>query len=167
MNGLDLVLIALLVIPSFMGFRSGLIRMVANLGGMVVGIMLAGQFGDRVAELLGQVIDSETTAKVLSFVLIVAVTLVAATTIGSLVRKALTFVFLGWVDRVAGTALGLFIGALFASVVVFIADYVPFGGANDLVAGSALAGFFLDAIFPLADVLPGNLEELARRVGNS
>ena len=160
MNGLDLVLIALIGLPAFMGFRSGLVRMAASLGGIIVGITLAGQFGDGLAGLLGEFIDSETVTKILGFVIIVAVTLTVAIAIGNLVRKALTFVFLGWVDRAVGTALGLVVGAMFASVIVFILDYVPVDGAGGLVAGSSLAGFFLDVVFPLADVLPGNLDDL-------
>ena len=161
MNGLDFVLIALLGLPALMGFRSGLIRMVANLAGIIVGITLAGQFGGQVADALDSFIDNETAAKILGYVIIVSVTLVIATFIGNIARKALTFVFLGWLDKAAGTALGLLVGALFASVIIFIMDFVPFETANDLVDGSGLAGFFLDAVFPIAKVLPGNLENLA------
>ena len=161
MNGLDLVLVALLAVPAFMGFRTGLIRMVAGLGGIVVGIVLAGQFGGALAGFLGDVIDNETTAGVLGFALIVAVTVAAGVALGAFARQALSFVFLGWVDRTAGVALGLLIGAIFASVIVFIVDYVPVEDAENIIAGSLLAGFFLNVVFPLANVLPGNLEDLA------
>jgi membrane protein required for colicin V production len=161
MNGLDIALIGLLGIPAFMGFRSGLIRMVANLAGIFIGITLVGQFGGDVSNQLASFIDNETVAKILGFVIIVAVTLTIATFIGNLVKKALTFVFLGWLDKVAGTALGLLVGAMFASVTIFILDSGPFETTNRLVAESGFAGFFIDIILPLANLLPGNLETLA------
>ena len=164
MNGLDFALIALPAIPTFMGFRSGLIKMVANLAGIIVGITLAGLFGGDVAEILNGFMGNETVTGILGFVIIVAITLFIATLIGNVIRKALTFVFLGWLDKVAGTALGLLVGDLFASVIVFIVDFVPFETANDLIAGSTLAEVFLDVIFPLANVLPGNLESLVASV---
>lgn len=164
MNGLDFALIALPAIPTFMGFRSGLIKMVANLVGIIVGITLAGLFGGAVAEILNGFMDNETVTGILGFIIIVGITLFIATLIGNVIRKALTFVFLGWLDKVAGTALGLLVGALFASVIVFIVDFVPFETANDLIAGSTLAKVFLDVIFPFANALPGNLEDLVASV---
>ena len=160
MNGLDFALIALPAIPTFIGFRSGLIKMAANLIGIIVGITLAGLFGGDVAEILNGFIDNGTVTGILGFVIIVGITLFIATLIGNVIRKALTFVFLGWLDKVAGMALGLLVGALFASVIVFIIDSVPFETANDLIAGSTLAKVFLDVIFPFANALPGNLENL-------
>ncbi|MDA1096147.1 MAG: CvpA family protein [Chloroflexi bacterium] len=74
MNGLDFALLAFLVVPTLLGFKSGLIRMAANLGGIIVGIMLAGQFGGQLADIISPLIgDRESLAKILGFVIVIGI----------------------------------------------------------------------------------------------
>ncbi|MDA1096148.1 MAG: CvpA family protein [Chloroflexi bacterium] len=87
-----------------------------------------------------------------------------ATLIANVARKALSLILLGWLDRAAGTVLGFVVGGLFASVIVFLLDKLPLAQANSWVAGSGLAAFFLDVVFPLVNVLPGNIRDLVNVV---
>ena len=44
MNWLDIVLIAVLALATFLGFRRGIIAMVLPIVGLIIGIVLAGHY---------------------------------------------------------------------------------------------------------------------------
>ncbi len=52
MNWLDIVILVVVVIPVFLGLRIGIIKAVLSLTGLIVGIILAGQFYEPLSEQL-------------------------------------------------------------------------------------------------------------------
>ncbi len=53
MNGLDIILTVVLVIPAFMGLRMGIIKAVLSLVGLVVGVVMAGNLYKPVSNIFG------------------------------------------------------------------------------------------------------------------
>ena len=53
MNWLDIVIIVTMGIAALMGYRTGVIKGFLSIIGIIVGVVLAGQFGDTVIHGLG------------------------------------------------------------------------------------------------------------------
>ena len=106
----------------FMGWRNGVIKVTFTLIGGIVGLVLAGRLWSDVAEVLP--IDNESVAKIAAFVLILAVVTIAAAIAARIIKTILKIAFLGWVDGLAGLAIGLLLGAIAATAVVSAAGAV-------------------------------------------
>lgn len=141
---LDIVILVSLAFPAFNGLKKGLIKAVLSLAGLILGIILAGQFYDSLAGLLA-FIPNENAANIIAFVLI----LVGVMAIAALLARLLTFVasitLLGWVNRLGGAVFGLVLGAILMSAI--LAVWVKFFG-SDTISESLLATALLDK-FPL------------------
>ncbi|MCK5577003.1 MAG: CvpA family protein, partial [Dehalococcoidales bacterium] len=77
MNWLDIILIVVLVVPTFMGLRMGIIKAALSLVGLIVGVVLAGNFYKPVSNIFG-FINNEQVANILAFALILVLVMVAA-----------------------------------------------------------------------------------------
>ncbi len=144
MNWLDIILIVVLVIPALVGLRRGLIKAALSLAGLIVGVVLAGNFYGSVSGLFG-FIDNQDVANILAFVLILVVVIVVAAVLARMLKFAVSVVMLGWVDHVGGAVFGFLLGAIFLGAMLAIG--VQFFGSG-LVTESFLAGVLLDK-FPL------------------
>ena len=82
MNWLDIVIIILAVIGAYMGWKQGLIRMAFTLVGLIIGIVLAGQWADGLGELFSP--NGAQWAYFLAFAIILIVVLLAANIIGGI-----------------------------------------------------------------------------------
>ncbi len=143
MNILDIVLIVALVGSALAGLYIGIIKAALSLVGIIVGVFLAGQFYEPLAELL--TFMPEDVANIAAFVLILVGVIVVAGLVARLLKLALKMVLLGWVDKVGGAVVGFLTGAIIWSII--LATWVQFFG-SDLVTDSALAEVLLDK-FPL------------------
>ena len=142
MNWLDIVILILIAVPTFIGLKAGIVKALFIVAGGIVGIVLAGRFSDQ----LGAVFSDEGWAKVVAFAVILLVVLLIASIAAKLVKWALSAVLLGWVNRLGGAVLGFILGAFFCGAV--LAMWVKYIGIGDTILGSALASFLLDG-FPL------------------
>jgi len=121
MNWFDLVLLAMVGVSVFVGWKVGFLGAGFNVLGGIAGVMLAGRLSDDVADLLNDlVISSEPLALVAAYVLIFLAIFVAAQVARAIVKRILSGVFLGWVERVGGLALGLAGGVVFAVALVAV-----------------------------------------------
>lgn len=124
MNWLDIAIIVVLGILTVLGVKRGLIKSLVPLVGVVLGIVLAGKFHHALAERLG-FIQNESLAAIIAFVLILIAVYVLVSILGSIIRRILEVVFLGWVDRLGGAVFGFALGWIICSVVVvLLARYV-------------------------------------------
>jgi len=144
MHWLDIVIIAAIVIPTFIGLRIGLIRAVLSLAGVIVGVILAGRYYVLLSQQLS-FIPQASVAKVVAFAIILIGVMVIASVIARLLTWAASVVMLGWVNRLGGAILGLVLGAIFCGALLAI--WVKFLGAG-AIAESGLATVLLDR-FPL------------------
>jgi membrane protein required for colicin V production len=137
-----------------MGLRMGIIKAALSLVGLVVGVVLAGNFYKPVSNIFS-FINNEQVANILAFALILVLVIAAASLLARLLRTIIKTVMLGWVDNIGGAVFGFLFGAIFWGAV--LATWVKFFG-SDLVTGSFLARFLLD-YFPLVlGLLPGEFD---------
>lgn len=118
MNWLDIAIVIFTLFGCFRGLKSGLISATAIIIGVILGIILAGQFSDNVKPMLADTITSERLASVLSYALILSATVAASWVIGKFVKALNSLLFLGWADKFGGVALGFLAGILISGALI-------------------------------------------------
>jgi len=155
MNWLDIVIIVVAVLLGLAGLRQGIIKTVFGIAGLIVGIVLAGRYYDELAALLSS--SGATWANIAAYVIILIATLIVAGVVGSLVAKLVHLVLLGWLDRLVGCVLGVFIGGLLcAAVLAIVVKYYP--GTEAVISQSGLAKFLMEGFPLLLALLPGEFD---------
>jgi membrane protein required for colicin V production len=144
MNWLDIVIIIILIIPMYMGFRRGLIGTLLPLVGIILGIIIAGLYYDSMANWLSNWLHSPAQAKIVAFVLIFILFMIAVTLVTKFVRGFLSLLLLGWVDTIGGLFFGLVMGGIIAGALLSIVSKFFSSSVGATVSDSALAAFLLD-----------------------
>jgi hypothetical protein len=164
MNWIDAILIVTAGSGLFLGWRIGFLGAIFIALGTYIGMILAGQLADKVAEALTDSVPSDTLATALAYAFIFGASLTTAFIARGIVKKILNLVFLGWVDLLGSLALGLVSGMLLASAVLtftvrYSQDLPNKGGVgfiiemtgvqealNGALVESALVPVFLDTL---------------------
>jgi membrane protein required for colicin V production len=156
MNWLDIILIVMLFIPTFIGLRKGLIKTALSFAGLLIGVVLAGNFYKPISNVFG-FINNENVAYILAFVLILALVIVTALLLARLLKSIIASFMLGWVDNFGGAALGFFSGFLFLGAILAI--WVKIFG-SDLIIDSFLGRLMLDYFPVVLGLLPGEFDAI-------
>lgn len=157
-NWVDVVILVLMLGLGFMGWRNGVIKVAFTLIGGIVGLVLAGRLWSDVAEMLP--IDNESVAKIAAFVSILAVLMIAAAIAAKIIKTVLKIVFLGWIDSLAGLAIGLLLGAIAATAVVSAAGIVPSDSVQEEVDESTLAEPLIENMDIVFALLPEEFDDV-------
>jgi membrane protein required for colicin V production len=144
MHWMDIILLIALVIPTFIGLKQGLIKAVLSLAGLIVGVVLAGNFYRQLANVFG-FIDNPHVANVIAYVVILVAVLVIAAIAAKFLKAFIKVIMLGWVNSLGGAVFGFVIGMIFLGAILAIWEKY-FG--PDMLIESFIAGFLLDK-FPL------------------
>ena len=121
MNWLDIVLIVILAVGSFVGLRTGLIKATFFAIGIFIGWLLAGQFSSDLADVLVDNVRNRTLATVIAYTTIIVLVIAAALITARIIKPVLTMFTLGFaalVDKVGGIALGFVVGMLISGAFV-------------------------------------------------
>lgn len=158
MNWLDIVLILVLALFAFIGFRRGLIRAVLILVGLVLGVFLAGHFYVPFSNWLP--IANITAARIVGFIIIFIAVIAAAVIVASLLRKTIALIKLGWADRILGALFGFVAGAVICGAL--LALFAHFLDVEGTVGQSWIASILLDRIPALLVLLPDEFDAVRR-----
>ena len=173
MNWVDIMVLVLVLGMGFMGWRNGVIRWAFTLVGGIIGVILAGQLYKTLAPAV-PFGDSDAVKQLAAFGAIFVAVMIAAWIAARIVKATLKVLLLGWVDSLAGIAVGVLAGAVAATAVISVMGSLPVGGVQDAVNESTLAeplsenlgfvrGFLpdefdqLQQLFDLKDTLQGGL----------
>lgn len=154
MNWLDIVIIIIIAVPTFIGLKAGIVKALFIIAGGIIGIVLAGRFSDQ----LGAVFSDEGWAKVVAFAVIFLLVLLIASIAARMVKWALSAVLLGWVNSVGGAVLGFIMGAFLCGAILAI--WVKYLGIGATIADSPLANFLLDGFPFVLGILPGEFDSV-------
>ncbi len=157
MSWLDIILIIILIIPTLIGLKIGVIKALLSLAGIVVGVVLAGRYSDSLAGVLPFISDSGW-AKIVAFAIIVIVVMIIASVLAAVIKWFASAILLGWVNRLGGAVLGFIVGAVFCGALLTM--WVKFLGIGDAVAGSALANVLLDGFPIVLALLPAEFDSV-------
>ena len=160
MDWLDILILLMLFIPMFIGYRKGLIGIIVPLLGIIVGIFIAGRIYGNVADWLHPgLFGSESQANIVAFIVIIVLFFIAVMVVSSLLRGFLSILFLGWADRIGGLVAGLIFGGIAAGgLLAIIGRFFP-SGVQNTVSDSALASFLLDTFPFVFHLLPFDFRE--------
>lgn len=123
MEIIDIVLIGLLVVGGVRGFKKGLIDQVVSIAALLLGIWVAIRFSDFTANLLTTKFNfTSEYISVIAFVITFAAAVVGVHFVGKLAEKLVNMVALGFVNRIAGFAVGILLWGFILSVVLSIID---------------------------------------------
>ncbi len=145
MNWLDFLLIIFIIISAIAGLRAGVIKSLLSLAGIIVGVVLAGRYYITFAEKI-TLIPSESAARIVAFIIILAAVTVVAGVIASIFSWIVSKIMLGWLNRLGGGLFGLAWGTILAGALLAI--WTKYFGFSGTIADSSLARFLLDT-FPL------------------
>jgi membrane protein required for colicin V production len=162
-NGLDWVLVGVLLLSIAAGFRRGLVRTVLGLAGYIGGFMLASwkyvEVGDWITG-YGW-IKSPATARVVAYLLIVALVVVAIELIARLVHRTVRAVGLSFFNRMLGAGFGFVRGVIAGMALLMIP--MTFAPGSRLVTTSVLSPCFFAAAHDVSFLVPQYLQQLTRR----
>jgi len=156
MHWLDIIIAVVLIFPIFTGLKQGLIKAALSLAGLIVGVILASNFYQQLAGVLG-FISNKDIANVVAFIIILVVVMIIANVAAALLKATAKVVMLGWVDHLGGAIFGFLMGAIFMGAI--LAAFAKFFGTG-MVTESWLAAILLDK-FPLVlGLLPSEFDAI-------
>jgi membrane protein required for colicin V production len=143
MNGLDYVIVAVVVLSTLVAAAHGFFFEIFSFAGAIVGYILAAWQYGRLSPSLLPLVKESWVADLASFLIIFLVVMLAASAIGRIARWGVTQVGLRLIDRILGATFGLARGVLVIAVVTLgLATFSPSSG---LLVNSRLAPYFLVA----------------------
>ncbi len=157
MNWLDIVILVVVAIATFLGLRIGIIKAVLSLAGLIVGIILAGLYYVPLSEQL-PFIPQADVAKVVAFAIILIGVMVIVSVLAKLLKWAASAVMLGWVNRLGGAAFGVVLGALLCGAL--LATWARFWGVAEIISDSSLAVILLDRFPAVLALLPDEFDAI-------
>ncbi len=157
MNWLDIVILVVVAIVTFIGAKAGIIRSVLSLVGLIGGVILAGRYYALLAERL-TFIQQENIAQVVAFAIILIGIMLIATLLGMLLTQLISAVRLGWVNHLGGAIFGLALGAMLCAVLLTL--WGNFWGENEIIRQSILASILLDRFPAVLALLPDEFDAI-------
>ena len=157
MSWLDIVIIVLVAVPTIIGLKAGIIKVLLSVVGVIVGVILAGRFYESFAGVL-TFISQPAVAKVVAFAIIMIGVMIIASVVASLIKWAVSAVLLGWVNRLGGAVLGFILGAVFCGALLSM--WVNFLGINAVISDSPLARILLDSFPVVLALLPAEFDSV-------
>jgi membrane protein required for colicin V production len=154
-NGLDIVVIIILLATLVLGLIKGLVRQVIGIAAVVAGLILAARYYHRVSGIFERAFASEKWASIVAFALIFVVVLLLGSLISYLVCKLLCGP-LRFVDHLFGGVLGLVQGILICGVIVFALLAFPVN--KRLITESRLAPYCYWLTKAMVQILPQDLK---------
>ncbi|MBI4297332.1 MAG: CvpA family protein [Chloroflexi bacterium] len=157
MNWLDMFVLVAAIALGVTGLLMGAVKLVLPLVGTAVGVVAAMRYYQPLAS---NVLSSESSlARFAAFAIILVAALVASAIIASLISKALSLIMLGWLNRLAGGAIGLVLGTLVSLVLILLASH--YIDLEPTLKDSALASRLLDYFPFVLRLVPENFRKVA------
>ena len=158
LSWVDLGIVLFVLGVGLAGWRVGILRMLVMLGAVVVGVVLAGMYHERV--FVDLAISEEPTGVMLaaSFAVIVLLVTVGGAVAGAFLRGVAAVLLLGWADRAAGALFGVLFGLLLAQAALAIVVLAGLDGATGVIGGSELGWLMLDNVPVVRALLPAEFD---------
>ena len=159
MNGVDLVILIVLLVGIVGGIARGFVRCLLGLVGLALAILLAATYHGQVAASFLGFIPGDRAPAIVAFILIFIVVVIVVGLIAAAVARALRLVSLGWLDRLAGGLLGFVMSAIVAGLLLLLAVMAGFG-ENKAIIDSSLAPQVLRVTDGIVSLVPSEAREL-------
>lgn len=158
MNWLTLLLAAVLALLTYRAWANGFVRELVSLSAVILAVPLAGVFYDDLYPKVEPIVDSERAANLISFLAIMFGVIIAGQVAAHLLKRMVTMLNLGGLDKVAGAAFGFFKGVLICQAVLVALVVFPKPDVRDAIDDSVLATKLLDAAPLVLSILPARFD---------
>lgn len=158
MHWLDIVIIVAILLIAALGWRIGFLRNAVVLIAVVVGVVLAGSFHERVIVDLAISDDPTPQMRFASFVAIVLVVVLLGAVAGAFLRGAAGVLMLGWADHAAGLIFGALAALLILQALIAVAVAAPLPGAPEQIGQSEIGARMMDNIPVVRALLPESFD---------
>ena len=179
MNWFDIVILVAIVVGVVQGIRVGLLGAAVNAIALIIGWQIAGQLSDDIGGLFKGSISNDTIVTVISYIIIMALSIVVAQMAWKIIRPIISLATLGivgMVDRLGGVVVGLIMGIVIAGALILVMARftynfeLPDEGITGTVAGQSpkvqdtkdsiekalLQSTTVPVFIKIADAIPGN-----------
>ncbi|TVR40285.1 MAG: CvpA family protein [Bacteroidia bacterium] len=128
MNILDLIIAVILVLGAIRGYQKGFFYEAATLAGLVAGVFIA----ILLASIAGNIVESlfewnTQVIKIVVFILVFLLVVWLIRLLGALLTKLFKALMLGFVNRIAGFALGLIKWAIILAILFMVLEFIDSG----------------------------------------
>lgn len=145
-NTLDIIIAIALAFGLINGFFKGFISQLIGFFGFFIAIWLSFKFYQLVEVIIGnQNLVADGLVSIVALLLTFAIAFFSIKFASSLTQKTVQMIGLGFVNRLAGAALGLVLLLLLASSVLFYIDPILEFGFNDTKKESLLYPYLIDS----------------------
>lgn len=121
MNVLDIILTLILVAALLDGFFKGLTEQLVAIVALVAGVWMACKFTNLLCGYVQPYLQiSDKLLYLIVFVLVAALVICLFRLLGKIVKASISFVMLGWLDRMLGAAFGAVKAALLLGVLIVL-----------------------------------------------
>lgn len=160
MSGLDLAIMAIVLVGLWRGFVAGATRTAMSLVSWLLALFVATKLAHQFSPMFVGVVETPILQTALAFLAIFLGVIAVLQLVVYLITKALSAVKLSWLDKLAGGVLGAGVGLL--KVLVVLSFTAPLLANFDVWHRSALT----QAIVPYAPLAKSLLSEMASEVYN-
>ena len=156
MNLIDILIIAIIALSLAVGVFRGFIREVLSLASWIVALWAAYSFAGGAADLLVTYIAQPPIRVVVAFAVIFILALIAASLLGYLVYRLLSFGGISGIDRSLGLLFGVARGVVIVGLLVLAAIFMDLSNQTWWLE-SMLVGYFDPIADALRSLMPENL----------
>jgi len=171
LSTIDLIIVGLLAMGAFSGYRQGLFIGLLSIMAFFIGIILAFRFMHWGAELLAERVESLTfMLPFVAFILIFLAVTITIRILAYLVKQALDLTILGTFDNFAGSLLGLIKWSIMISLLIWVAHSFEFEVPAEMREGAVIYPLLvpiaptmvaiLDNYTPIIDTAIATIKEL-------
>lgn len=164
MNLFDIILLIILLIFIWKGFRTGLIGAIGGFFGIVIGIILGGQFMSMLGAWLAKIINIDNTnlANIIAFVVIFIAVNIIVGLIVTLINAVFHIIpFIDLVNKLLGAVVGLLGGMLAISAIVYLLSLFPISDSvNNALLKSSFAPIAKNISVIVVPFMPAAIKSL-------
>ncbi|RIW18638.1 CvpA family protein [Algoriphagus lacus] len=161
MAPVDIIILILIALGAYEGYKKGLLLSIVGLIGFVLAIALGVYFMDPVSKFLAKHLDEITFAfPIMAFLIVFLLTLMLVGAAGWVLKRVMDMVLLGGLDSIAGAILGIVKSAFFISLFMWLSLQFDMKMPREWRAKSE----YLQYIEPLAPSVIGVLEPVSPKL---
>jgi len=167
----DLIIIAPLLIGAFYGYKKGLLLEIVALLALVIAVVGGMRLLEWSTFTLKQYITgADQWLPIIAFIIIFILIVLAVNLVGRLVKKVLDLTLFGFIDNLAGMALGVIKWAFVLSLLIWLANTFQVELPQDQIEGSLIYPYIANIapttvswaidVLPIDDDLVAQLQQL-------
>jgi len=157
MSWVDWAIVVVLAASVVGGILQGFLRSVCTVIGLVLGLVLALWNYGRLGMVFMPIVRLEAVANTIAFLVIALVVMGLATLVGILLKRAMRWMGLGCLDKIAGAIFGFFQGAVLVTLCILV-TVAFFPGARWPVEAK-LPKYFVGALHMSLHMSPNDLSD--------